>query len=96
VDLTTAGHIVLAHGYEGNGTFVTNDPYGDKNKPGYPNVYGKNARTTGRVEQRSHQFRAICLLGGFRVVHASAVTDTLVDDLQIDTGFSSTIRRRFR
>ncbi len=88
VDLTTAGHIVLAHGYEGNGTFVTNDPYGDKNKPGYPNTYGKNARydwpgwNNGHVNFGRYVYWAVS--GSYT---RPAVTDTLVDDLQIDTGF---------
>jgi hypothetical protein len=88
VDLTTAGHIVLAHGYEGNGTFVTNDPYGDKNKPGYPNPYGKNARydwpgwNNGHINFGRYVYWAVS--GSYT---RPAVTDTLVDDLQIDTGF---------
>ena len=88
VDLTTSGHIVLAHGYEGNGTFVTNDPYGDKNKPGYPNIHGKNARydwpgwNNGHINFGRYVYWAVS--GSYT---RPAVTDTLVDDLQIDTGF---------
>ncbi len=42
--LTTAGHLVLAHGFGAEEhTLVFNDPYGDKNR-GYMNYYGKNVR----------------------------------------------------
>lgn len=45
VALTTSGHIVLSHGLGANtGVLVTNDPYGNKNNPGYPNPSGKNAQ----------------------------------------------------
>lgn len=39
--LTSAGHYILGIGYyTDQHTVVTNDPYGNKNKPGYPNYHG--------------------------------------------------------
>ncbi len=41
--LTAAGHLVLCVGnIEGQHTLICNDPYGDKNTPGYPSYDGKN------------------------------------------------------
>jgi len=89
VDLTSAGHIVLAHAYEGNGTFVVNDPYGDKNKPGYPNPYGKNARYDWPGWNNGHvNFGRYVYWGVSGTFTRPAVTDTVVDDLQFDTGFT--------
>lgn len=45
VMLTTSGHLILAKGILKTGTFLFNDPYGNKNlQPnyGYPNRYGEN------------------------------------------------------
>ena len=43
--LTTAGHYVTAIGYYDNQyTAIFNDPYGDHNRPGYPNYYGAGAK----------------------------------------------------
>ncbi len=39
--LTSSGHLVLAIGYKsGQYTLIFNDPYGDKNTPGYPSYDG--------------------------------------------------------
>jgi PKD repeat protein len=39
--LTTSGHLTLATGYVvGQHTLIFNDPYGNKNNPGYPNYTG--------------------------------------------------------
>ena len=43
--LTTAGHYITAIGYYDNQyTAIFNDPYGDHNRPGYPNYYGAGAK----------------------------------------------------
>ncbi len=40
--LTTSGHVTLAIGYvEGQYTLIFQDPYGDKNTPGYPSYDGQ-------------------------------------------------------
>ncbi|GAB4294180.1 MAG: hypothetical protein Kow0068_19070 [Marinilabiliales bacterium] len=42
--LTSSGHLVLAKGYvSGQHTLIFNDPYGDKNTPGYPSYDGQYA-----------------------------------------------------
>lgn len=42
--LTSSGHLILGIGYiVGQNTVITNDPYGNKNNPGYPNYTGKNS-----------------------------------------------------
>ncbi len=39
--LTSSGHYILGIGYyNAQHTVITNDPYGNKNKPGYPNYLG--------------------------------------------------------
>ena len=40
--LTSAGHIITVKGTSG-GKLVTNDPYGDRNLPSYPNTKGEGA-----------------------------------------------------
>ena len=43
--LTTSGHYITAIGYYDNQyTAIFNDPYGDHNRPGYPNYYGTGAK----------------------------------------------------
>ena len=43
--LTTSGHYITAIGYYDNQyTAIFNDPYGDHNRPGYPNYYGAGAK----------------------------------------------------
>lgn len=42
--ITSSGHLTLAIGYiDPQHTIIFNDPYGDKNTPGYPSYDGKNA-----------------------------------------------------
>jgi hypothetical protein len=41
--LTSAGHIITVKGTTANGKLIVNDPYGDRNKPNYPNAHGKGA-----------------------------------------------------
>jgi len=87
VGLTSAGHIVLAHGYAGNGTFVTNDPYGDKNKPGYPNIHGKDAYYDWPGWNNGHVNLSSVYWAVSAAYASPAVADTLVDDLQFSSGF---------
>jgi len=43
--LTTSGHLTLAKGYvQGQQTLIFNDPYGNKNTPGYPSYDGAGAK----------------------------------------------------
>ncbi|MBU0765916.1 MAG: T9SS type A sorting domain-containing protein [Bacteroidetes bacterium] len=44
VMLTSSGHLILARGYvDGQHTLIFNDPYGNKNTPGYPSYDGTDA-----------------------------------------------------
>jgi hypothetical protein len=88
VDLTSAGHIVLAHGYLGNGTLVTNDPYGDKNQPGYPNRFGKGACYDWPGYNNGHISFGQYVYWAVRASYTSSTpVDTLVDDMQFSHGF---------
>ena len=90
--LTSSGHLVLGKGVvEGQHTMIFNDPYGDKNKPGYPNYYGFGAKydwpgyNHGNVNLASAGSGipwCISVTG-----HKPAPADTLIDDLQINNGF---------
>jgi hypothetical protein len=88
--LTTAGHIVLAHGVDAEPhTFIVNDPYGDKNRTdlGYPNYAGKNAKYDWPGYNNGNQnFNTV-----YWAVDAAFTPpvqgDTLVDDLQFQRGF---------
>lgn len=89
VGLTTSGHIVLVHGVGAEQhTLVVNDPYGDKNKPGYPNYYGKNASydwpgyNNGFKNFNNAYWVTTCRYT------VPAVTDSMVDDLQLERGFT--------
>ncbi len=85
--LTTAGHVVIAHGVGlEEHTFVFNDPYGDKNL-GYKNNYGKNVQYDWPGYNNGHQNLiqvAWCIATQFTPV---AILDTVVDDLQFNSGF---------
>ncbi len=41
--LTSGGHIITVKGTTADGKLVVNDPYGDRNKPSYPNAQGEGA-----------------------------------------------------
>lgn len=86
--LTTAGHLVLAHGFGAEPhTLVFNDPYGNKNQ-GYMNVYGKNVMYDWPGYNNGYQnlnIVAWCIATRFI---PPAVSDTLVDDLQFGSGFT--------
>jgi hypothetical protein len=88
VMLTSAGHLVLAHGIGAEPhTFVFNDPWGDKNR-GYKNYYGKNAKYDWPGYNNGYQNLtgvAWCIATRYEPLVAS---DTIVDDLQFGHGFS--------
>jgi len=93
--LTSAGHIVLAHGVgEETHTFVVNDPYGDKNRTdlGYPNTAGKNALYDWPGYNSGHKsFNRI--YWHVTAAYAPPVErDTLVDDLDFQQGFSMALQ----
>ncbi|MEO0226546.1 MAG: T9SS type A sorting domain-containing protein [candidate division WOR-3 bacterium] len=84
VGLTSAGHLVLAVGQVLNWhTLIFNDPYGNKNTPGYPSYDGKYARYDWPGYNNGYQnLNAVYWCRGARGSWPPAV-DTIVDDLQI-------------
>ncbi len=84
VGLTTAGHLVLAVGQVLNWhTLIFNDPYGNKNTPGYPSYDGKYARYDWPGYNNGYQnLNSVYWCRGARG-SLPAPVDTLVDDLQI-------------
>ncbi len=84
VGLTSAGHLVLAVGQVLNWhTLIFNDPYGNKNTPGYPSYDGKYARYDWPGYNNGYQnLNSVYWCRGARGSWPPAV-DTLVDDLQI-------------
>jgi len=86
--LTTAGHITIAHGVAAQShTLIFNDPYGNKNSPGYPNYEGKNAA----YDWPGYNNGVKNLNTVYWSVAANYVmpepSDTLVDDLDFANGF---------
>ncbi len=86
--LTTAGHIIVAHGTTTQShTLIFNDPYGDKNTPNYPSYGGKNVKYDWPGYNNGYQ--------NLNTVYWSVATnyippaqlDTLIDDLDFGNGF---------
>jgi Tol biopolymer transport system component len=88
VMLTSAGHLVLAHGIGVEPhTFIFNDCWGDKNR-GYKNYYGKNASYDWPGYNNGFQNLAgvaWCIATRYTPPVAS---DTIIDDLQFTNGFA--------
>jgi Tol biopolymer transport system component len=87
VMLTSAGHLIIANGLFMDHTISFNDPYGNKNTPGYPSYDGKNVRYDWPGYNNGYQNLtgvAWCITN-HRTVAEQA--DTLVDDLQFEKGF---------
>jgi hypothetical protein len=86
--LTSAGHLVLAHGFGAEPhTLVFNDPYGNKNQ-GYMNRNGKNVMYDWPGYNNGFQNLnevAWCISTRYT---APVTGDTLVDDLQFTNGFT--------
>jgi hypothetical protein len=87
VMLTSAGHLVLAHGVGTEPhTFVFNDPYGDKNS-GYMNYSGKNVMYDWPGYNNGNQnLNGVAWCIATRNAAVASV-DTLVDDLHFGQGF---------
>ncbi|HIE05233.1 MAG TPA: hypothetical protein EYP58_00365 [bacterium (Candidatus Stahlbacteria)] len=88
VGLTAAGHLVLTVGQVLDWhTLIFNDPYGNKNTPGYPSYDGKYARYdwpgyNNGYENLNNVYWGVGARGDWEVP-----TDTIVDDLQFNDGF---------
>lgn len=85
--LTTAGHLVIAHGTGSEEhTFIYNDPYGNKNQV-YTNFNGKNVKydwpgyNNGFANLNEV---AWCISTSYTPI---APSDTLIDDLNFASGF---------
>ena len=87
VGLTSAGHVVVAHGTATvEHTLIFNDPYGDKNN-GYPNYSGKNIKYDW--PGYNNGFKSLNTVYWSVAVNYKAPTrsDTLIDDLDFGHGF---------
>jgi hypothetical protein len=84
VGLTSAGHLILAVGWVSNQrTLIFNDPYGNKNTPGYPSYDGKYARYDWPGYNHGYQnLNQVHWCRGARGSWPPPI-DTVVDDLQI-------------
>ncbi|MBN1149612.1 PD40 domain-containing protein [candidate division WOR-3 bacterium] len=88
VGLTSSGHLVLAVGQVLTWhTLIFNDPYGDKNTPGYPSYDGKFVRYDWPGYNNGYQnlnqvYWTVTSRGNF-----PATSDTLVDDRHLSSGF---------
>lgn len=88
VELTSAGHIVVAHGIGAEQhTLVYNDAWGNKNNPGYPNYTGKNAMYDWPGYNNGYQNLKTVYWGTTCRGGQAAQADTVVDDLQFEKGF---------
>lgn len=86
--LTTSGHIVLAHSVNvTNRTVTVNDPYGNKNTPGYPSYDGKNAVYDWPGYNNGYQNFNTVFWSVNTAYTVPAHGDTLIDDLDFDRGF---------
>ncbi|MGB3341245.1 MAG: T9SS type A sorting domain-containing protein [bacterium] len=88
VGLTASGHLVLAVGQVWDWhTLIFNDPYGNKNTPGYPSYDGKYVRYdwpgyNNGCENLDYVYWCVGAQGDWE-----PATDTIVDDLQFAGGF---------
>ena len=88
VMLTTAGHLVLAHGIGAEPhTFIFNDCWGDKNR-GYKNYYGKNVSYDWPGYNNGYQnLTGVAWCIGTRY-DPPVMSDSVIDDLQFVKGFT--------
>lgn len=86
VMLTSAGHIIVAHGIQMERTLIFNDPYGNKNT-GYLNWAGKNVKYDWPGYNNGYS-NLVSVAWGIKTRFTIAVAaDSLVDDAQLDKGF---------
>lgn len=87
VMLTTSGHLIVAHGLYTERTFIFNDPYGNKNTPGYPSYDGKDVKYDWPGYNNGFQNLSGVPWGIKTRFNTIAAGDTLIDDLMFDKGF---------
>ena len=87
VGLTSAGHVVVAHGTASQAhTLIFNDPYGNKNM-GYSNYYGKNVKYDWPGYNNGYQNLNTVYWSVAVNYNPPAPSDTLIDDLDFANGF---------
>ncbi|MBZ0199914.1 MAG: C39 family peptidase, partial [Ignavibacteriaceae bacterium] len=85
--LTTAGHLIIAHGLYAERTLIFNDPYGNKNTAGYPSYDGKNVKYDWPGYNNGFQnLSQVAWCIKHRYENPSA-QDSIVDDLEFEDGF---------
>lgn len=87
VMLTSAGHLIVAHGLHVERTLIFNDPYGNKNTPNYPSYDGKDARYDWPGYNNGFQNLtgvAWCIKHRY---DNPAAKDSIVDDMEFEDGF---------
>jgi hypothetical protein len=88
VGLTTAGHVIVAHGTASQShTFIFNDPYGNKNTPGYPSYDGKNVKYDWPGYNNGYKNLNTVYWSVLPKYNQSSFSDTLIDDLDFGNGF---------
>lgn len=89
VGLTTSGHLILAHGLGNEAhTLIVNDPYGNKNTPGYPSFDGQNARYDWPGYNNGYKnLNQVYWCIKTRYNFTPEISDTLVDDVNYFNGF---------
>ncbi len=89
VGLTSAGHLVLAHGLGTEPhTLIVNDPYGNKNTPGYPSYDGQNAKYDWPGYNNGYNnLNQVywCIKTKYNFI--PVISDTLIDDVNYFNGF---------
>ncbi|HDR05164.1 MAG TPA: T9SS type A sorting domain-containing protein, partial [Candidatus Marinimicrobia bacterium] len=88
VMITSSGHLIIAHGkVEGQRTLIFNDPYGNKNTPGYPSYDGKDVYYDW--PGYNHGYANLVGVAWTIPQHITppAIADTLIDDLNFQNGF---------
>ncbi len=86
--LTTSGHIILGHSFgTASRSIITNDPYGNKNTPGYPSYDGKNAIYDWPGYNNGYQNLNTVYWASTVRYNLTPVSDSLVDDLDLERGF---------
>lgn len=92
--LTSSGHLVLAIGYKSNQyTLIFNDPYGNKNTPGYPSYDG--AYVYYDWPGYNYGYQNLDANGSYGYIawtvaargSQPAYSDTIIDDDHFDHGF---------
>ncbi len=88
--LTTAGHIIVLNGVgDKEGTVIANDPYGNANSTPWPNDNGRDVQYDWPGYNNGYQnLNGIAWGVSVRDTSSPSVSDSIVDDLQFNDGFT--------